>query len=421
MIEKSVLPKKSVGGIVGLNRDVLIFLVHSLLFHIGLLGITDVLLNFYLISIGHDATTVGALQSLPRLSGLIVGIPIGMFANRLGNRRIIIYSTYGIALCTAFTVIAPNLWLIGLSRFAMGVFFGAAQIVRSPYMVTLTRSEEHTAQFSYHNLISMSAVALGSFVGGFLPLLMSSILLLTPIGDTPPQQTPLAYQAAILLAAGVVALSALPMYLLPNSGQNPSKFTPEKRKNTLRQTPWRHLSKLAFPLFVFGISGGLTFPFLNILFREQFGVPDNVVGTIIALGWVGMALIPLANPMWEVRVGRARALVGLMIVGALAFFGLAIAPTLWLGVLLFVIAIGVRNTMQPLFQPLLMDSLLAEFRNIASGVGLVAWNIGWFGATLVFGWLFGTLGYEGVMVIVSVLVLLNGISIFVVFETDHSG
>ena len=53
----------------GLNGQVLLFLCHSLLFHIALLGIADILLNFYLVSIGYDTATISLLQSLPRLSG----------------------------------------------------------------------------------------------------------------------------------------------------------------------------------------------------------------------------------------------------------------------------------------------------------------------------------------------------------------
>jgi len=57
----------------GLNGRVLLFLCHSLLFHIALLGIADILLNFYLVSIGADRSTISLLQSLPRLSGFLVG------------------------------------------------------------------------------------------------------------------------------------------------------------------------------------------------------------------------------------------------------------------------------------------------------------------------------------------------------------
>ena len=66
----------------GLNRQVFLFLCHSLLFHIGPCSASlTSLLNFYLVSIGYDGGTIAVLQSLPRLSGFLIGLPI-----RLGRK-----------------------------------------------------------------------------------------------------------------------------------------------------------------------------------------------------------------------------------------------------------------------------------------------------------------------------------------------
>ncbi len=381
----------------GLNRRVLLFLCHSLLFHIALLGIADILLNFYLVSIGADNPSIALLQSLPRLSGFLIGLPIGLWADRVGNRRLIMLSTAGIALCVGATALTDSLPVIALSRFAWGACFGANQVVKPPFMVTLTDRSEHTAQFSWHNLVSMLAVALGSVLGGWLPMLLG--------GQTAADTT--AYRASILLAALILLLSALPMLAL-DERRVASK---QRGFGDLRKLPWRLVLRLTFPLFVFGISGGLTFPFFNLFFRDLFGLPDSAVGVVIGLGWLVMGAVPLANPLWEARLGRARALFILMLLSALAFLGLGMAQALALAVLLYALAIGSRNTMQPLFQPLLMDSLPAAHHNLASSAGLALWNIGWFASTFVFGWLQLALGYCGIMLLVAVFVLLNGISI----------
>ena len=401
----------------GLNQQVVTFLVYSLIFHIGLLGITDVLLNFYFVSIGYDADTISVLQGLPRLSGFLTGLPIGLIANRFGKRRIIIWSSYGVAFCIAATVLAPSLFLLALSRFLWGFFFGAGQIVKPPYLVTLTYQDEHTAQFSYHNLISMIGVSAGSVIGGTVPLLMVGLLSIPASGAIPPEQTPLAYQSAILFAAGLVALSVLPLYRLPADTLSKEKETqtPNKQKRFETSRQWGQLIKLSSPLLIFGISGGLTFPFFNLFFREQFNVADNAVGTIIALGWFAMGLIPLLNPFWEKRLGRANALVILMLISAIAFWGLGISQVLLFAIPLYMLGIGIRNTMQPLFQPLLMASLPSELHNLASSVGLILWNIGWFGATMSFGWLQAMVGFDGIMIVVAVFVLLNGLCIALVF------
>ena len=389
----------------GLNRQVLLFLCHSLLFHIGLLGIADILLNFYLVSIGYDSGDISLLQALPRLSGFLIGLPVGLAANRAGNRRVIIVSTCGIALCIAATALAPTLFLIALSRFFWGACFGAAQVVKPPFMVTLTPPGEHTAQFSYHNLVSMMAVAFGSALGGFIPALVSRVLSIKAASA--------AYQAAILIAALAVLLSVLPLLRLSGHSAKSASAASHRRQ----AIPWLKIFRLAFPLFVFGISGGLTFPFFNLFFRDQFGMPDSAVGSVIGLGWLAMGIAPLLNPFWEARLGRAAALTGLMAVSAVAFVGLGLSRAIIAAVVFYALAIGLRNTMQPLFQPLLMGSLASLFHNIASSVGLALWNMGWFGATLCFGGLQSALGHSNIMLIAALLVLLNGISIYAIHRT----
>ena len=392
----------------GLNGRVLLFLCHSLLFHIALLGIADILLNFYLVSIGCDTATVSLLQSLPRLSGFLIGLPIGLIANRVGNRRLILLSTAGLALAVALTALTRSLPLIAISRLLWGACFGANQVVKPPFMVTLTDPSEHTAQFSYHNLVAMLAVAIGSVLGGLLPLIASQALSLPGGVDVAPEEMPLAYRVSILCAALALLLSNLPILALASRSSDDGGGA---RRLKRRNAPWRMVFRLTFPLFVFGISGGLTFPFFNLIFRELFGSPDSAIGGVIGLGWLAMGLAPLLNPAWEARLGRAGALTALMLLSAVAFVGLSLAQGLALAIAFYALAIGLRNTMQPLFQPLLMESLPPAYHNIASSAGLVMWNIGWFISTFSFGGLQSAIGTRNIMLLVAVFVVLNGLSI----------
>ena len=395
----------------GLNGQVLLFLCHSLLFHIALLGIADILLNFYLVSIGYEAASISLLQAIPKLSGFVVGLPIGMIANRVGNRRLIVLSTLGLALSVALTALTQSLPVIALSRLLWGASFGANLVVKPPFMVTLTDRSEHSAQFAYHNLVAMFAVALGSVVGGMLPLLASQALSIAGTAQGLPQEMPAAYRASILCAAILLLLSAAPILALRERRGDAARAGVVTRGGIWRSAPWRRVLRLTLPLLVFGISGGLTFPFFNLIFRQLFGLADSAVGGVIGLGWVAMGLTPLLNPRVEARLGRARALTALMLVSAVAFVGLSAAQGLAAALVFYVFAIGIRNTMQPLFQPLLMDSLATDYHNIASSVGLAMWNLGWFASTFSFGFLQATIGIRNIMLVTALFVALNGLCI----------
>ena len=68
----------------GFNRQVALFLLYSLIWHIGMFGIMDVVLNFYFVSLGYGSETIGLLQSLPRIGGLLTGVPVGLIVSDSG-------------------------------------------------------------------------------------------------------------------------------------------------------------------------------------------------------------------------------------------------------------------------------------------------------------------------------------------------
>ena len=175
----------------------------------------------------------------------------------MGNRRLILLSTAGLALAVASTALTQNLAIIAISRFAWGACFGANQVVKPPFMVTLTDRSEHTAQFSYHNLVAMLAVAIGSVLGGLLPTVASAALSITGGAGLRPEEMPLAYRASILCAALALLLSCLPILALGGRAK-----TGGGRAGSVawRRAPWRRVVRLTLPLLVFGLSGGLTFP-----------------------------------------------------------------------------------------------------------------------------------------------------------------
>lgn len=402
----------------GLSHQVTLFLAYNALLHIGLIGISDALLNFYFVSLGYGAETIGLLQSLPRVSGFLSSVPIGLLANRVGVRRVTLWATVGLAASYALLVAWPGLIAFGFSRFLVGLFYGAVQIGMAPLMMTLVRAEHQSHIFAYHNLVSMGGTAVGSVAGGFLPLLVVALFPeATRVAGIAPERTPFAYRVALSLAAALILLSALPLLRLAETYRPPA--VRGLFSTASGRIPWRWLTWLTLPLLLFGFTGGLTFPFYNLFFRTTFGIADKTVGTVLSLGWLGMALLPLANPWWDRHWGRVRTLGITMSVAALAFAGLSVAPSLAIGVGCYVVAISCRNVMQPVFQPLLMDSLPPDLHNIASSIGMVQWNVGWFAATAVSGFWQTAYGFDMIMRVVAVGVFLTGASVVWLFRNQR--
>ena len=392
----------------GVNRQIILFVAYSAVFHIGLFGIADVVLNFYFVSLGHGSETIGILQSLPRIGGLLTGIPIGLMANRIGAQRVLVYSTIGMAVSFMVLIILPGLFFLGLSRFLLGLFFGANQIVTSPFMMTLTEEKHQTHLFSYHNVITMASIAVGSLIGGFLP---SWVVRVLP-GNTIEDVTSPGVYRVVLIIASIVILASVVVFRWVSD----SKIAEEQSLFQGEAVPWRHLCLLSLPLLFFGFTGGLTFPFYNLFFRITFDLSDSTVGTILSLGWLGMGLVTLANPWVERHLGRAYALGATMSIAAVAFLGLSVAPSLLAAIPAFVVAISVRNTMQPIYQPMVMNVSAPELRNTLSSIGLVLWNIGWFAATAVSGFWQEAYGFDFIMQAVAIGLLITAATIVIIFS-----
>ncbi len=396
------------------NRQVTLFMLYSSILQIGLFGLTDVILNFYFTSLGHSPETIGVLQSFPRIGGLLISIPAGLIASRIGAYKVILYGTVGIGVAMLMPLLWPTLPILGLSRFMLGVFYGAQQVAINPFIGGLVKPREQPFLFSYHNIITMFATAVGSFVGGFLPMLMIS-LSSEPITDIhAAAQSSLAYSGALAVGLVVTLTCLIPLMLMKEN--RPTTSSVNVGKVNLREMPWRTLLIFAIPMLFFGFTGGLTFPFYNLFFRNTFLISDEVVGTILGIGWIGMGIVPLVNPVLDRRFGRAEALFITLTVAAVAFFGLSIAPTLGLSIVAYVIATSARNTMQPLFQPLVMATLPPHTHNMASGIGLVVWNVGWFSATTISGFLQADHGFRLIMQVVAAGVMITAVSVVLIFR-----
>lgn len=392
------------------SRESLLFMIYAVVFHIGIMGMNDVLLNFYFVSLGHSEETIGLLQSIPRLGGFITSIPVGLIASRFGARRIIIVSTVGVALTFFTLVFFPLLPALGLSRFMLGFLYGAQQIALSPLMFALVEPEKHIRFFAAHNVLSMLGMAFGSFIGGFTPALM--VALFGQAAQVSDSHTPFAYGLSLLLAGITGVLSIWPLlYMATDTVKRRAQA--QARRARIR---WGRLFLLSLPLLTFGFTGGLTFPFYNLFFRVRFDQPDHAVGTILSFAWIGMALMPLLNPLWERRFGRVWTLGITLSIAALSFFGLSLAATLALSIVLYVLAASFRNVMQPIFQPLVMSHVAAEQHNIISSLNMILWNIGWFAATAISGFLQKEYGFALIMQIVAAGVLFTAISVVLIFR-----
>jgi MFS family permease len=405
----------------GLNRPLGYFLLHSAIFHIGLFGITDVVLNFYFVSLGISPETIGVLQGISRVGGVFTSIPVGLAADRYGPKVVILWSMLGSALSYLPMLLIPTLPGMFISRIAFGIAFGAAFIAAGPITVALVEKRYQSHAFGYYQIVTLAATSFGSFIGGYLPSWIVNIFGLpagAAVDGLAPEQTPFAYGATLTVAFSTILLSIWPALYLPNQ-RRLAAITTISAVNPVhgirRRDILPSLLYLSIPSLLFGLTAGLTFPFYNLFFRQRFSLPDAEVGTILSVAWLFMGVVGLSTPLWERRFGRVRGLVIAMSLSAIAFFVMGVSSVLWLGILSFIVAASVRNLLVPLYEPLRMEFVPPGFYNLTSAIGSMLWTGGWFASSTVSGILQESLGFGVIMSLVGILMFFTGAVIFFIY------
>ncbi|HRE47829.1 MAG TPA: MFS transporter [Aggregatilineales bacterium] len=411
------------GLFAGMDRRMLLFLLHTALLQLAVYGITDVILNFYFVSLGYGSDTIGILQGLGRVGGTITGIPLGIVADRMGARRLTILCALGVGASYLPLIFLPTLPMLVLSRFLFGAFFNAMFLAGVPLIAQLVEARYRTRAFATYQIVGLTGTSFGTALGGFLPSIVARLFpTVVQSATLPPEQTIFAYAGALFAAGLFSALSVLPLLLFaePETAAQTRAIqkakTGEDQPRTFTRTNLWRMTYLSLPMITFGITAGMTFPFYNLFLRTRFHQSDEVVGTLLGVAWLIMGASSVLTPLWDKRFGRVRAALILMGMAAVAFFVMSGAAVLAVGVIALYFAVSLRNMIVPLYQPLFIESFPPSMRNIASGLNSVLWNGGWFLSSAVSGALLRNHGFGLLYALVGVGVATTGISIYLIFR-----
>jgi MFS family permease len=388
------------------SRNVRLFIVATALIDMGVYGLMDVFLNFFYRSLGFDVETISVINGSQRLGALLFSLPAGLIVTRLGARRTFMIAALMItAGMVGMTLGEGFAWQYAM-RVLMGAGYTTVFIAGIPMVGALVRSEEYTAVFSLQFIIVASGITISNTVGGSLPGVLSSLL---PALGGPESQG--AYAASLRVAAALVAISVMPLVMLPQAKRSDSSVQAHPRT----PTPWVPILLMSLPMLIFGVGAGLTIPYYNLFFRDTFGLPDDVIGQIFSLGSLAMLVLSLGIPYTAHRLGQTNALVAAMIATTVAFFLLSLPFGIAFSVVAYALALGLRNTMSPLYNPLLLDYVRQEHVGMVSSISTAAWSLGFFTITLFAGGWVEQFGYSFLFQVTAATTLITGIAALLIF------
>ena len=308
-------------------------------------GVVMPVLPFWAQEFGADASAFGLLQSSYAVAQLLCAPLWGRLSDRVGRRPVLLSTIAGTALAMLATGLAPSLlWLFAARLLAGG--FAANISVASAYITDVTPPEERTRWMGLLGASFGIGFVLGPAIGG----------LLAPYGHAVP----------MFFTAGLAALNwGIAALRLVEPERHEAQAQGGRRLALLRDPALRAvvLANLAFSLAVTQLE-----TFFAYLMRDRFGWGAS------GFAWI---LVAMAVVMGGIQGGGMKALSAryperrLVVVGvvvlALGFAGVPLAPTVALLLLPLLLAAVGRAVAQPALLSLASQAARPEQRGAVMG------------------------------------------------------
>jgi MFS family permease len=308
-------------------------------------GIVMPVLPFWAREFGADAAGFGLLQSSYAAAQLLCAPLWGRLSDRLGRRRVLLWTIAGTALALLATGLAPSLaWLFAARSLAGG--FAANVSVASAYIADVTAPEERTRWMGLLGASFGVGFVLGPALGG----------LLAPFGHAVP----------MLFTAGLAALNwGFALALLAEPERHAATAQEGGRLGALRDPVLRRivLANLLFSLAVTQLETLFAYFMKDRFGWDARGVAWLLVAMALVMGGIqggGMKALSARYPE------RALVVAGVLLL-ALGFAGVPLARSVALLLLPLALAAVGRAIAQPALLSLASQAARPEERGAVLG------------------------------------------------------
>lgn len=393
--------------------DARLYLVGAALMGLGH-GATWVHLNLFYKAAGLGEHDIGTLLAVTSIGGTVVALPAAALVERARTGRILAWAALGFSVSMAAQLLIADLpspglrlplWM--LASLAFGVLFTVHHVAAAPFFMRAAPVDLRADLFGLAHAVETAATLVAALGVGWLAQAG------TWFTGSELRGLQLGLAAAALSTVPAVWVFAR-IQCAPDNAPDMPWFAPLRVENRLL------LFKLVFPAAVIGLGAGLTIPFLNLYFRDRFGLDPGRIGAVFAVGQVLTTLAFLAGPIVSRRVGTVAAIVGTELLSIPFFLLLAWAESLPVALLAFWMRAALMQMNQPITTAFIMEQVPTHQQAATNSVRHVAWNVSWAASTQLGGVWIAQSGHTAPMLATVVLYILASSSFWLFFGRRRS-
>lgn len=361
--------------------------------------------NLAVLALGYSRSFLGILQTVTQAVAALLSLPLWLGVQRLGLRAAIAASVALYAAGILLFAAVPQAALLVCSAALMGMASVLMQVTAAPLMMRLSNDATRDYLFSASAAVAIGLSGIGNLSAGFLADALGHAL-------GAPADSGVTYRAVFAIAGVGVLASLPPLLLIREPGRTPDPPLLERaiapinaeesfdnlppRLAFARQwlvrlpTPLRALLrkpalvvKLLLPPFLISWGAALLIPYLNLYFRERFGLDNRALGALFAGFDVATGLASLTGPALAARLGKMRAVAVTRAIGVPMLLILGAASDLWLAIAAALARVVAFNMAAPLYDAYAMEQTEESARPFMIGLLGAAYSVGFLIAPLI--------------------------------------
>lgn len=340
-------------------------------------GSLSVVLVFYLIGLGLNASQVGLLLTLTLVGDTVISLYLTTRADRFGRRRMLIVGAIlmaaaGIAFaCTGnlvLLIIAGTIGVISPSGNEVGPFLSIEQAALSHVVPNRSRTEV----FAWYTLAGSVATAMGALFAGTVTRALQKTTM-TPVGM---------YRVVVILYAVVGVLLAGLFIRLSSAADVHSPQEASSLPTTIKTffgigRSHRIVVKLSSLFALDAFAGGFVLQsFAAYWFYLRFGANPATLGIIFFWANIFAGISALLAARLAARWGLINTMVVTHLPSNILLILVPLMPTLWLAVLVLLLRFSISQMDVPTRQSYIMAVVSQEERSAAAGITGVARTTG---------------------------------------------
>ncbi len=380
------------------------------------LTIATLNVNYYAHSLGYQPDFIGLLSAVPAIGALISAVPVGILADRIGRKPVLIVSAIltplflaGIGLGTA------PLWLLACA-FLQGAVSTAYWVTNLPLLTESTTEQQRVGVFALNSFLLLGVGALGNLLGGAIPEFVASILHVSPASTVP-------LRYGVLAAALSTFVFGLPLWFLHEPKRQRETASRSNTSTALKlkeKLPIPLFAKLLIPDLLFTMGEGAVVALIQLYFILRFFLLPGLLGIIFTISGLAGGIFSLTAPLFVKRWGKLRIITTVMYLSAPLMILIGFAPTLWLAVAGEYTRSFMRTLIEPVYAAFAMEQVSDRYRATLSGFYSVTWSIGFSIGPTAAGWLQTNVNLSTSFVFGAICLILSSSLLLLFFSKHHA-